>query len=38
MGNDILLDAGLFIGALLKNDPRHALARRVVNNARLGSF
>lgn len=38
MADDILLDAGLFIGALLKNDPRHAWAVKVVNGARLGHF
>jgi predicted nucleic acid-binding protein len=38
MGGDILLDAGLFIGALLKNDPRHREALTVVDAARCGRF
>lgn len=31
-----LIDAGMFIGALLKGDPRHAEARRLVEQARRG--
>jgi predicted nucleic acid-binding protein len=38
MADDILLDAGLFIGALLKNDPRHGEALPVVDAARSGRF
>ncbi len=38
MADDILLDAGLFIGALLKNDPRHEEALTVVEAARSGRF
>jgi len=34
----ILFDAGLFIGALLKNDPRHTEARALVEQARLGNL
>jgi predicted nucleic acid-binding protein len=34
----ILLDAGLFIGALLKKDPRHKEARSIVEKARQGKF
>ena len=29
----VLFDAGMFIGALLKNDPRHAEARPLVEAA-----
>jgi predicted nucleic acid-binding protein len=32
----VLMDAGMFIGALLKGDPRHAEARPVVEHARQG--
>ncbi|MGH7964361.1 MAG: type II toxin-antitoxin system VapC family toxin [Candidatus Binatia bacterium] len=32
----VLIDAGVFIGALLKGDPRHAEARAVVERARRG--
>jgi len=32
----VLLDAGLFIGALLAGDPRHAEARPLVEQARQG--
>jgi predicted nucleic acid-binding protein len=31
-----LFDAGVFIGALLKGDPRHAEARHLVEQARRG--
>jgi len=34
----ILFDAGLFIGALMKNDPRHMEARPLVEAARSGSL
>ena len=34
----ILLVAGLFIGALLKKDPRHKEARSIVEKARQGKF
>jgi predicted nucleic acid-binding protein len=34
----ILFDAGLFIGALLKDDPRHSEARAVVEQARRGKL
>lgn len=34
----VLLDAGVFIGALLKGDPRHGEARPLVENARRGEF
>jgi predicted nucleic acid-binding protein len=33
-----LFDAGVFIAALLKGDPRHAEARRLVEEARLASI
>jgi predicted nucleic acid-binding protein len=33
----VLIDAGVFIGALLKEDPRHAEARPVVEQARQGA-
>lgn len=33
----ILVDAGVFIGALLKGDPRHTEARRLVEQARAGN-
>ena len=36
--NRILLDAGLFIGALLKEDIRHAEARPLVEAARRGDI
>ena len=32
----ILFDAGVFIGALLKGDPRHQEARLIVETARRG--
>lgn len=35
-GEEILLDAGLFIGALLKGDSRHVEAREIVEAARSG--
>jgi predicted nucleic acid-binding protein len=34
----VLLDAGVFIGALLKGDPRHAEARPLVESARREEF
>lgn len=34
----ILFDAGMFIGALLENDPRHAEARPLVEAARSGDL
>lgn len=34
----VFLDAGLFIGALMKGDPRHAEARPIVEAARRGDF
>jgi len=34
----ILFDAGLFIGALLQDDPRHAEARPLVEAARKGEI
>jgi len=34
----VLFDAGLFIGALLKGDPRHQEAREIVDAARRGKF
>ncbi|MCI0695126.1 type II toxin-antitoxin system VapC family toxin [candidate division KSB1 bacterium] len=34
--DDILFDAGMFIGALLRDDPRHAEARPLVESARKG--
>jgi predicted nucleic acid-binding protein len=34
----VLLDAGVFIGALLKGDPRHTEARPLVEQARRGEF
>ncbi|HEY7492673.1 MAG TPA: type II toxin-antitoxin system VapC family toxin, partial [Candidatus Tectomicrobia bacterium] len=33
-----LLDAGIFIGALLRGDPRHAEARPLVEEARRGAL
>lgn len=37
--NDVILfDAGLFIGALLKDDPRHSEARQLVEAARRGDI
>ena len=36
MADEILIDAGLFIGALLKDDPRHEEALTVVQAARSG--
>ncbi len=33
-----LLDAGVFIGALLRDDPRHSEARALVESARYGDF
>ena len=34
----ILFDAGMFIGALLKDDPRHAESRPLVEAARSGDL
>jgi len=34
----VLIDAGVFIGAFLKGDPRHAEARPLVEAARRGEF
>lgn len=34
----VLIDAGVFIGALLKGDPRHAEARPLVEQARRGEL
>ena len=34
----VFLDAGMFIGALLKEDPRHAEARHWVERARAGAL
>ena len=34
----VLMDAGMFIGALLKGDPRHSEARPLVEEARQGTF
>ncbi|HEX9899169.1 MAG TPA: type II toxin-antitoxin system VapC family toxin [Candidatus Methylomirabilis sp.] len=34
----VLIDAGMFIAALLKGDPRHAEARPLVEQARQGEF
>jgi predicted nucleic acid-binding protein len=34
----VFLDAGIFIGALLSGDPRHAEARPIVEAARRGEF
>jgi predicted nucleic acid-binding protein len=34
----VLLDAGVFIGALLKGDPRHQEARLLVERARRGEL
>ena len=36
MSSDIFLDAGVFIGALLKGDSRHHEARSIVEEARAG--
>jgi predicted nucleic acid-binding protein len=36
--NSILFDAGMFIGALLRDDPRHAEARTLVEAARRGDI
>lgn len=37
-GNRVLFDAGLFIGALLRGDARHAEARPLVEAARSGDL
>src|SRR5438128_4214308 len=34
----VLIDAGVFIGALLRGDPRYAEARPLVERARRGEF
>jgi len=34
----VLIDAGVFIGALLKGDPRHTEARPLIEAARRGAF
>jgi predicted nucleic acid-binding protein len=34
----VFLDAGLFIGALMEDDPRHAEARQIVEAARRGEL
>jgi predicted nucleic acid-binding protein len=34
----VLMDAGMFIGALLRGDPRHAEARSLVEQARQGTL
>ncbi len=36
--DNILFDAGMFIGALLRDDPRHAEARPLVESARRGDL
>ncbi|GEM_PF-5439145 len=36
MSDFILFDAGVFIGALLEGDERHAVARPLVDAARAG--
>jgi predicted nucleic acid-binding protein len=36
--DSILFDAGMFIGALLRDDPRHAEARPLVESARRGDL
>jgi predicted nucleic acid-binding protein len=38
MENDVFIDAGLFIGALLMDDPRHAEAREIVEMSRHGKL
>ena len=37
-GKPVLLDAGVFIGALLKKDPRHTEARPLVERVRQGEL
>ena len=37
-GGRVLIDAGMFIGALLKGDPRHSEARTLVERARRGEL
>jgi predicted nucleic acid-binding protein len=37
-GHLILFDAGIFIGALLKEDPRHTEAYTIVGEARQGTI
>ncbi|EDZ96024.1 hypothetical protein AmaxDRAFT_1061 [Limnospira maxima CS-328] len=34
----VFLDAGIFIGALLSQDPRHSEARPIVESARCGTL
>ena len=36
--NQVLFDAGLFVGALLREDPRHQEARSLVEAARSGNL
>ena len=38
LSNYILFDAGMFIGALLGGDVRHAEARPLVEAARMGTL
>jgi predicted nucleic acid-binding protein len=38
IGQYVLLDAGVFVGALLKGDPRHQEARLLVERARRGEL
>ncbi len=38
VSQSVLLDAGVFIGALLKGDPRHQEARLLVERARRGEL
>lgn len=37
-GEYVLFDAGIFIGALLTGDPRHAEARPLVEAARRATY
>ena len=38
MADDVFIDAGVFIGALLMGDPRHTEALDIVNRARVGDL
>jgi hypothetical protein len=38
IADPVFLDAGLFIGALLREDPRHDEARSIVEAARRGGY
>jgi len=38
MAAEALIDAGVFIGALLRGDPRHVEARDIVDKARTGQI